>query len=340
MYSIIKPVLFSMDAERSHDVVMGGLQKASQSKFALSVLKQLYADKVRARPIELMGLKLKHPVGLAAGLDKQGGAGDALNALGFAWVEYGTVTPLPQAGNAKPRLFRLRQHDAIINRMGFNSIGLEQFIQNISAMDKVSIKGLNIGKNAATPIELANQDYILGMKAVYPLADYICVNISSPNTKNLRALQSDESLDSLLEALLNTRKELEDQHGFNRPIVLKVAPDLDSQQIDHLANSLIKYKIDGLAATNTTITRPTVDSHPLGAETGGLSGAPLASLSTQCIHEFRQRLQGEVAIIGSGGIFSAADAQEKLQSGADALQIYTSFIYKGPRLIREIVERL
>ncbi len=340
MYSMVKPLLFNMDAERSHDVVMAALRKASQSKLALNALNKLYADKIPHRPTQVMGLTLKHPVGLAAGLDKQGAAGNALNALGFAWVEYGTVTPMPQDGNSKPRLFRLREHNAIINRLGFNSIGLEQFIRNINKMDKTSIKGLNIGKNAVTPIEKANEDYIAGMNAVYPLADYICVNISSPNTQNLRALQSDESLDSLLKALLNTRKVLQDKHGFNRPIVLKIAPDLESNQIDHIAKSLIKYQIDGLAATNTTINRPKVGSHALSAETGGLSGAPLTPLATDCIHAFRQRLQGEVAILGSGGILSATDAQEKLEAGADALQIYTGFIYKGPKLIREIVQSL
>ncbi|MFT5258500.1 MAG: dihydroorotate dehydrogenase [Gammaproteobacteria bacterium] len=337
MYSLLRSFLFEMEAERSHDFVMNALRLASKNRQALSALSKHYADKIPERPLKLMGLDLKHPIGLAAGLDKQGVAGNALSALGFAWVEYGTVTPLPQAGNEKPRMFRLPEHQALINRMGFNSIGLEAFLKNIQSTQPNLIKGLNIGKNAATPIEKANEDYIAGMRAVYPMADYVCVNISSPNTKDLRELQSDESLDSLLSAVSETRKSLEDQHGFHRPIVLKVAPDLDIEQIDHLAKALLKFKIDGLAATNTTLSRISVEGHKYAEEAGGLSGAPIQERATECIAAFRQRLQGEVVIIGSGGIHDVNSAKAKLDAGADALQLYTGFIYHGPALIKEIV---
>ncbi len=340
MYSILRPLLFEMQAERSHDFVMRALRLASKNKSALSAISKLYADKIPAKPTTLMGLELKHPVGLAAGLDKQGAAGNALCALGFAWVEYGTVTPEPQRGNDKPRIFRLPEHQALINRMGFNSIGLTAFLGNIKSTQASHIKGLNIGKNAATPLNRANDDYLAALTAVYPVADYICVNISSPNTKDLRALQDDDSLDSLINAISDCRKALEDEHGVRRPIVLKVAPDLDTAQIDHIAKTLIKYNIDGLAATNTTISRTHVNDHSFAPQSGGLSGAPLNEMTTQCIDQFYRRLQGEVAIIGVGGIHDLASAKAKLEAGAEALQLYTGFIYQGPKLIKDIVTGL
>ncbi len=339
-YALLRPLLFRIEAEKSHDVAMKTLQLAADNRLAKNALQRLYADRLPAKPVRLMGLPLKHCLGLAAGLDKQGVAGNALAALGFAWIEYGTVTPQPQTGNPKPRLFRLAKHQAIINRMGFNSIGLDAFLDNIKRTDNNVVKGLNIGKNAATPIEQAQDDYVLGMQAVYPVADYICVNISSPNTQNLRELQNDASLNALLQRLSETRKALQDQHGFDRPLVLKVAPDLASHEIDHIAKGLLKYGMDGLAATNTTLARDGVSGHRHAEQAGGLSGVPLAEQATDCIQQFYQRLQGEVAIIGSGGIDSLAQAQAKLQAGADALQLYTGFIYKGPRLIREIVKGL
>jgi len=340
MYKLIRPLIFRLDAERSHDLALSMLSRASHSATALSLLRKLYADQIQPQPLELMGLKLKHPLGLAAGLDKQGIAGDALSVLGFSFVEYGTVTPRPQQGNPKPRLFRLPEYRAIINRMGFNSIGLEAFLSNIQNSHEPHIKGLNIGKNADTPIDQAIDDYVIGLRAVYAIADYVCINISSPNTKNLRDLQGDQQLDALLEALSETRKALADQQGIYRPLALKVAPDIDAGQIDAICKLLLKHGIDGLVATNTTLSRDAIAGHALQAEAGGLSGIPVAEKSTWCVDQFARRLQGEVAIIGVGGIEDAAGARAKLQAGAQAIQLYTSLIYQGPGLVKRIVNGL
>ena len=340
MYQLIRPLLFSLDAERSHDMSLGSLSRTSKSTFALKMLRKLYADQIIEQPVELMGLKLKHPLGLAAGLDKQGIAGDALSALGFSFIEYGTVTPRPQSGNPKPRLFRLPEHRAIINRMGFNSIGLEAFLSNIQNSQQPHIKGLNIGKNADTPIDRATDDYVVGLKAVYEIADYVCINISSPNTKNLRELQDDEQLDSLLGSLSETRKALADQYSVYRPLALKVAPDIDVEQIDVICKLLLKHGIDGLVATNTTISRDAIAGHPLENETGGLSGAPVEEKSTWCVAQFAERLQGEIPIIGVGGIEDANSARSKLQAGASAIQLYSSLIYQGPGIVKQIVNAL
>jgi len=329
-----------MDAESSHDMAINSLRRVSQSAAALKALNALYANRIQSKPVELMGLKLSHPLGLAAGLDKQGVAGNALSALGFSFIEYGTVTPKPQPGNARPRLFRLPEHGAIINRMGFNSIGLEAFLANIQSSHESHIKGLNIGKNADTPIENAIDDYVTGLQAVYPIADYICINISSPNTKNLRDLQGDEQLDALLATLSQTRAALADQHGYYKPMVLKVAPDMDEGQIDAICKLLLQHKIDGLAATNTTLARDAISSHPLSNEAGGLSGRPVEQQSTWCIKQFSQRLQGEIPIIGVGGIEDAPGAQAKLDAGATALQLYTSLIFQGPGIVKRIVNSL
>ncbi len=340
MYKLIRPLLFRMDAERSHDLAINSLRRISQSDFALNTLRKLYANQIKSKPLELMGLKLSHPLGLAAGLDKQGVAGDALSALGFSFIEYGTVTPLPQPGNPRPRLFRIPEHRAIINRMGFNSIGLDAFLANIQNSRKDHIKGLNIGKNANTPIENAIEDYVTGLKAVYGIADYICINISSPNTKNLRDLQGDEQLNALLAALSHTRKMLADQHGCYKPMALKVAPDMQAEQIDIVCKLLLEHKIDGLVATNTTLARDAISGHPLATETGGLSGRPVAEQSTWCVNQFSQRLQGEIPIIGVGGIEDAPTAQAKLEAGASAIQLYSSLIYQGPGIVKQIVNNL
>ena len=340
MYSVIRPLLFSLPAERSHDITMAGLAYASQHEWALKLLQSIWGKQVEAKPIELMGLSMPNPVGVAAGLDKQGLAGDALGALGFGWVEFGTVTPLPQQGNHKPRMFRLTAVDAIINRMGFNSIGLDAFMQNIEKQSASLVKGLNIGKNAATPIENAIDDYLIAFDAVYPVADYITLNISSPNTKNLRSLQEAEAIEVLLAAVTNRRERLADQYGSKKPIVLKVAPDLTEQGMDSISTMLLKYKIEGLAATNTTISRDGVEQLSLSNEAGGLSGAPLTQKATEIVDGFSKRLQGEVAIIGVGGIDSVASAKEKFQAGAQAIQLLTGLIYRGPKLVREIVNSL
>ena len=340
MYKLIRPLLFRLDAERSHDMALASLSRASKSALALKMLRKRYADKIKPRPIELMGLKLQHPLGLAAGLDKQGIAGDALSALGFSFIEYGTVTPRPQSGNPRPRLFRLPEHHAIINRMGFNSIGLSTFLSNIQNSQAPHIKGLNIGKNATTPIDQANDDYVTGLKAVYDVADYVCINISSPNTKNLRELQDDAQLDSLLDSLSETRKALADQSGQYKPLALKVAPDIELQQIDVICKLLLKHGIDGLIATNTTIDRNAISGHPLENETGGLSGAPVEEKSTWCVAQFAQRLQGEVPIIGVGGIEDARSARNKLEAGATAIQLYSSLIYQGPGVVKKIANAI
>ena len=340
MYRLARPLLFRLEAERAHDLAINVLHWLSKSDFALGLLRKLYADQIQAKPVEIMGLSLAHPLGLAAGLDKQGVAGDALSALGFSFIEYGTVTPKPQTGNPKPRLFRLSEQRAIINRMGFNSIGLEAFLANIKQSRTPHIKGLNIGKNASTPIEKANDDYIQGLQAVYEVADYICINISSPNTKNLRELQGDEQLDTLLDALNLTRSALADKTGQYKPLALKVAPDITSEQIDTISKSLLKHKIDGLVATNTTISRDAIAHHPLANESGGLSGAPLAAQSTWCIEQFAKRLQNEIPIIGVGGIEDPASAQAKLDAGASAIALYSSLIFSGPGVIKRIVNGL
>lgn len=340
MYKLIRPLLFRIDAERSHDMAINNLRRASQSNMALSVLRHLYGGKIQAKPVELMGLSLSHPLGLAAGLDKQGVAGDALSALGFSFIEYGTVTPQSQPGNPKPRLFRVPEHQAIINRMGFNSIGLDAFLANIQNSQTDHIKGLNIGKNANTPIENSIDDYVTGLQAVYDIADYICINISSPNTKNLRDLQGDEQLDALLAALNQARNTLADQRGYYRPMALKVAPDLEIEQIDIICKLLLEHKIDGLIATNTTLSRDAISGHPLAGETGGLSGPPLAEQSTWCIDQFSRRLQNEIPIIGVGGIEDATTAQDKLDAGATAIQLYTCLIFQGPGIVKRIVNAL
>ena len=337
MYALVRPLLFAMDPERAHDVALRTMALASKTEFGLKAIRALWGQKVKDKPIELMGLRLPNPVGVAAGLDKQGIAGDALQAMGFGWVEFGTVTPQPQPGNNKPRMFRLTPEQAIINRMGFNSIGLAAFMDNVARLSPDLIKGLNIGKNAATPIDQAIDDYLLALEGVYPVADYITLNISSPNTQNLRELQGDESLDALLAAVSHKREQLADQAGIKKPLVLKVAPDLQAAEIDDICDRLLKYRIDGLCATNTTLGRAGVENNAKASEAGGLSGAPLRQLSTQCISAFHQRLQGEIPIIGAGGITDLASAQEKIDAGAAAIQLYTGFIYRGPDLVREIV---
>ena len=340
MYSLVRPLLFSIAPERSHDLTMAVLASANQQPLALKILQLIWGNKVPARPTQLMGLSLPNSVGLAAGLDKQGVAGDALRALGFGWVEFGTVTPLPQSGNPQPRMFRLSAEQAIINRMGFNSIGLEAFMQNIARQSGDLVKGLNIGKNAATPIANAIDDYLLALEGVYEIADYITLNISSPNTKNLRSLQDAESVEPLLKAVTERREALADKMGMKKPLVLKVAPDLDANDLDAISKVLLKYRIDGLAAGNTTLGRQGVMNNPLHSEAGGLSGAPLAERATEIVAGFSSRLQGEVPIIGIGGIDTAAAAQAKFQAGAAAIQLFTGFIYQGPSLIRDIVESI
>ena len=286
-----------------------------------------------------MGLTFPNPVGLAAGLDKDGAYIDGLAGLGFGFIEIGTVTPRAQPGNPKPRMFRLPEAQALINRMGFNNGGVDAFVRNVQAsrfyQEQQGILGLNIGKNADTPIERATDDYLSCLDKVYPYAAYITVNISSPNTKNLRQLQQASEIDALLASLKQAQSRLADTHGRYVPLVLKIAPDLDDEQIDTIASALLRHHIDGVIATNTTITRDAVQGMTHASETGGLSGAPVRDLSTRVIRALHQVLQGEIPIIGVGGILNGADASEKMAAGASLVQLYTGLIYRGPALVGE-----
>jgi dihydroorotate dehydrogenase len=291
-----------------------------------------------------MGIRFPNPVGLAAGLDKDGACIDGLAALGFGFIEIGTVTPRAQPGNPKPRMFRLPQANALINRMGFNNGGVDAFVRNVQAsrfyQDKQGVLGLNIGKNADTPIERANDDYLTCLEKVYPFADYVTVNISSPNTKNLRQLQQASELGALLYALKQAQRSLADRHGRYVPIALKIAPDLDAEQMTSIADSLLQHQIDAVIATNTTITRDAVQGLVHADEAGGLSGAPVLPLSNRVVSALRAELGDTIPIIGVGGILSGADAQAKMLAGASLVQVYTGLIYRGPALVSECVQAL
>ena len=291
-----------------------------------------------------MGIRFPNPVGLAAGLDKDGACIDGLAALGFGFIEIGTVTPRAQPGNPKPRMFRLPHANALINRMGFNNGGVDAFVRNVQAsrfyQEKQGILGLNIGKNADTPIERATEDYLICLEKVYPFADYVTVNISSPNTKNLRTLQQTSALDELLGALKQSQRTLADRHGRYVPLALKIAPDLDAEQIKSIADSLLQHQIDAVIATNTTITRDAVQGLAHAEEAGGLSGAPVLPLSNRVISALHAELGDAIPIIGVGGILSGADARAKFAAGAKLVQLYTGLIYRGPALVRECVQAL
>ncbi len=340
MYSLIRPLLFCLDAESSHNLVMGMLGLISKSPLACRATGLLNGAGNHFQPVSAMGITFPNPVGLAAGLDKQGTACNALHQLGFGFLELGTVTPQPQPGNPKPRMFRLVDDEAIINRTGFNSVGLVQFTANVSRTLPGIIKGINIGKNAATPMNRAVDDYLEGLRGVYDYADYVAINISSPNTRNLRDLHEDEALDQLLGALNRQRNLLAHSSGIRKPLAVKIAPDLDPGQINNIAALARKHAIDGIIATNTTISRPALNSHPQCEQPGGLSGKPLGSLSTDIIDALYRNLQGEIPVIGVGGIDDAESAMEKFQAGARLIQLYTGFVYQGPGLISRILERL
>jgi dihydroorotate dehydrogenase len=340
MYSLVRPLLFSIDPERSHNLVLGSLAAISRSALACRLLGTLFARSVPSIPTRVMGIHFPNPVGLAAGLDKQGNCANAISQFGFGWLELGTVTLLPQPGNPQPRMFRLSGHHAIINRMGFNSIGLDQFLHNVRRTRPGIITGINIGKNAATPVDQATSDYLHCLERVYPHADYITVNISSPNTSNLRSLQQDDALDNLLGQISLRQQQLSEKHGRRVPVVLKIAPDLNHSQIHAIADQLRKHNLDGVAATNTTVSRPAVHHHPDANQDGGLSGEPLREMATNVIRSLYRNLQGEIPIIGIGGIDSAESAEEKFEAGADLIQLYTGFVYQGPGLIREIIHSL
>jgi dihydroorotate dehydrogenase len=334
MYSLLRSLLFLLPAETSHNLTL----KALRFLNAVGLLRQ--KKFVSTRPIRLHKLRLPNAVGLAAGLDKNGDYIDALGKLGFGFIEVGTVTPRPQPGNPKPRLFRIPQAEAIINRMGFNNKGIDHLVRNVENTKYKGVIGINIGKNFDTPINKAVEDYLICLEKAYPVADYITINISSPNTKNLRQLQSAESMSELLEALKQKQAALEQLEKRYVPIFVKIAPDLDEQQVQEIAQLLLIYGIDGVIATNTTVSRDGVQQMKHGNEAGGLSGAPLTQQATSVIKQLSVALEGKIPVIGVGGITSGADAVEKIMSGASVVQIYSGFIYRGPALIREIFQAL
>jgi dihydroorotate dehydrogenase len=340
VYSLIRPLLFTLDAERSHDLTLGLLQRAYRVPGVATLVRRRYADRTPSLPVEVMGLRFPNPLGLAAGLDKQAHCLAPLFDFGFGFLELGTVTPQPQPGNPKPRLFRLTRHAAIINRMGFNSSGLAVFLANLAAQPRRGLIGINLGKNKLTPDAQAIDDYLTGLRAVYAHADYVTLNISSPNTPGLRALQDEAPLAALLADLKHEQGLLAQAHGRHVPIAVKIAPDLDDAGIDAIARLLGEHNMDAVIATNTTIARPGLEQEPCARETGGLSGRPLRTLSTRVIRRLYAALQGRIPIIGVGGIGSADDAWEKLVAGADLIQLYTAFIYQGPGVVGEIVRGL
>ena len=335
LYPIIKPLLFSIDAEKAHDLTLSTLKITEKSG-----LLNLYSKAPVCQPRQVIGLTFPNAVGLAAGLDKNGAVIDGMAAMGFGFVEVGTVTPRPQPGNPKPRLFRVVEAGGIINRFGFNNLGVDNLIENVKSANYRGILGINIGKNFDTPIENATDDYLICLRKVYAHASYITVNISSPNTKNLRALQEKEALSQLLASLKFEQEKLSQQHGRYVPLALKIAPDLDAQQISEIADLLLIQKIDAVIATNTTLSREQVQGLKNAEEAGGLSGAPVKEQSTKVIQLLSQRLQGALPIIGVGGILSGSDAVEKIAAGADLVQIYSGLIYKGPKLVHDVCKSL
>jgi dihydroorotate dehydrogenase len=340
VYSLIRPLLFALDAERSHNLILGMLRAAYRVPGVATLVRRRYAGRTPALPVEIMGLRFPNPLGLAAGLDKDACCLSPLLDFGFGFLEVGTVTPKSQPGNPKPRIFRLTRQAAIINRMGFNSSGLDALLANLARQSHHGLIGINLGKNKLTPEAHAIEDYIIGLCAVYAHADYVTLNISSPNTPGLRALQERTSLDTLLGALKNEQGRLARLHGSHVPIALKIAPDLDDDGIDAIAHLLVNHKMDGVIATNTTITRPELEHESLALEPGGLSGPPLRTASTRVIRRLHAILQGRIPIIGVGGISNADDAWEKLVAGADLVQLYTAFIYQGPDVVNQIVSGL
>ncbi|MCF7530132.1 quinone-dependent dihydroorotate dehydrogenase [Neisseria lisongii] len=333
MYPIARSLLFKMDAEQAHHFTLKSLK-------TLHKLGLLPIAGNQGKTTELMGLTLPNPVGLAAGLDKNGEYIDALGALGFGFIEIGTVTPKPQPGNPQPRLFRVPQHQGIINRMGFNNHGIDAMIRNIEASRYQGILGINIGKNAVTPIENAADDYLICLEKAYTHADYITVNISSPNTKNLRALQGGDELSALLEALKNKQSHLHAAHGRYVPLAVKIAPDLDETQIADIAHVVKAVEMDGIIATNTTIDKSALGNDPLANEQGGLSGLPVREKSNQVLQQLAAHIDGKLPIIGVGGIIDGQDAAEKIRLGANAVQIYSGLIYQGPALVQSCIKAI
>jgi dihydroorotate dehydrogenase len=332
LYALARPFLFALDPETAHRLVLGTADVA----FALGLL---HNDKISA-PIHAMGLEFPNPVGLAAGLDKQAEHVPALSALGFGFLELGGVTPRPQPGNPRPRLFRIPEAQALINRFGLNSVGIDVFLQNLGKHEKAGIIGVNIGKNRDTPNDNAAADYEHCLEKLYPHVDYVSLNVSSPNTAGLRDLQDAAALAALLSRMAKKREELRERHGRNVALALKIAPDLDDDAVRSIADIVRRERMDGVIATNTTVARADVERYRNGVQTGGLSGAPLRERSTRVIRTLAAALGGELPIIGAGGILSGADALEKLDAGATLVQIYTGLVYRGPELVNECIETI
>ena len=332
-YSIAQKIMMRIDPEKVHDWVLGFFHTTGNSLF-----NRLYSQSVKSDPIEVMGIIFPNCVGLAAGLDKDGEAIDAFHKMGFGHIEVGTVTPKPQPGNPKPRMFRVKEEEAIINRMGFNNKGVDNLVENLKARRSNILVGVNIGKNKDTPLDEGKNDYLMCMEKVYPHAAYITVNISSPNTPGLRSLQYGELLNELLSELKVKQSVLTEDHGRYVPLALKIAPDLSEKEIDSIAVSLLENKFDAVIATNTTLDRQGIRGLQHAEENGGLSGCPLFHSSTAVIAKLHSKLQKRIPIIGVGGINNAHDAQMKFEAGADLVQIYTGFIYQGPVLIKQIIE--
>jgi len=331
LYELIRPVLFQFDPETAHHLGLAAL-RLSAKLGPFNPMRQTFVG----HPRTVMGLEFPNPVGLAAGMDKNGDCIEGMAALGFGFLELGTVTPVPQPGNPKPRMFRLIDQQAVINRLGFNNKGVDYLIEQVKARRSRILLGINIGKNLTTAVENALGDYRIALRKVYPHADYIAVNISSPNTPGLRKLQTAEYLGELLGGLELEREKLAQEHGRRVPMAVKIAPDLEAEKIAPLVDKLVKHRVDAVIATNTTLSRAGVETSPYASEAGGLSGKPLFSRSTEIVARLSGILQGELPIIACGGIFSADDAHAKLEAGASLVQIYTGFIYRGPGLVREI----
>ncbi|HEY0233143.1 MAG TPA: quinone-dependent dihydroorotate dehydrogenase [Dokdonella sp.] len=335
MYALARPFLFCLDAERAHDLGLASIEAAYRSG-----LHPLLAVKPRPLPTDAFGLTFDNPVGLAAGLDKNGAHVDALAALGFGFIEVGTTTPRAQTGNPKPRMFRLPEHQAVINRLGFNNGGVDALVRNVERAKYSGVLGINIGKNKDTPNERAIDDYLHCLERVYARASYITVNISSPNTQGLRDLQEEETLRRFVGTLREAQERLAAQHGRRKPMLLKIAPDLTEAELDGIAEVLLEARIDGLICTNTTIDRSAIAGHRLAGEAGGLSGKPAFAKSTAVLRGMRRRLGTQIALIGVGGIGEGSDAVAKIDAGATLVQFYTGMIYRGPRLIGECVQAL
>jgi dihydroorotate dehydrogenase len=335
MYDILRPLLFKLDAETAHRVTLYGLGVAQRSN-----LMRWVGAPPADLPTTVFGINFPNPVGLAAGLDKNAEHLDALEALGFGFIEVGTVTPKPQPGNDKPRMFRLPQHEAIINRLGFNNAGVDALVRNVQQSSYHGVLGINIGKNKDTPNEKAVSDYLLCLTRVYEHASYITVNISSPNTQGLRDLQEEATLRRFISVLREAQERLGSQHGRRKPMLLKIAPDLTETELDAIADVLLRTGIDGVICTNTTVDHSAVDDHPHAIEAGGLSGKPLFERSTAVLAGMHRRLQGRIPLIGVGGVLDGSDAAEKIDAGASLVQIYSGLVYRGPQLVGECVNEI